>query len=51
VDGPVRADGQGGAQRLLGRSRADRDDDDLVGRALLLQPDRLFDGDLAERID
>jgi hypothetical protein len=48
-DGAVGAHGQRGAQGLLRLLDADRHRDDLGRRALFLQPDRLFDGDLVER--
>jgi hypothetical protein len=46
----IGAHGERGAQRLLRLLRADRHDDDLVGLAGFLQPDRLFDSDLIERV-
>ena len=45
-DRPVGAHGERGAERLLRLLHPDRDRDDLLGDALLLQPDRLLDGDL-----
>ncbi|SJM32112.1 hypothetical protein BQ8482_240050 [Mesorhizobium delmotii] len=49
-DGAVGTHGQRGAQRLLRLLRPDRDNDDLFRLAGLLQPDRLFDRDLVERV-
>ena len=49
-DAAVGAHGQRGAQRLLRLLRADGDDHDLGRLAGFLQPDRLFDGDLVERV-
>ena len=49
-DRPVGAHGQRLAQRVLGLGRANRNGDDLGGDALLLEPDRLLEGDLVERV-
>ena len=49
-DAAVGAHRERGAERLLRLRRPDGDDDDLGRRALLLQPHRLFDGDLVERV-
>jgi hypothetical protein len=49
-DAAVGAHGERGAERLLRLLRADRDGDDLGRLALLLQADRLLDGDLVERV-
>ncbi len=49
-DRPVGAHGERGAQRLFGLGRTDRDDDHFLGLAGFLQPQRLLDGDLVERV-
>ena len=49
-DRAVGAHRERGAQRLLRLGRADRDRDDLGRDALLLEPDRLLDRDLVERV-
>ena len=49
-DAAVGAHGERGADGLGRLLRADRDRDDLGRLALLLQPQRLLDGDLVERV-
>ena len=49
-DAAVGAHGERGADGLGGLLRADRDADDLGRLAGFLEPDRLLDGDLVERI-
>ena len=47
----IRTHGQGGAELLLAIGRSDRRDDDLFGATSLLDPQRLFERDLIERVD
>src|SRR5262249_49477977 len=49
-DAAVGAHGEPGADGLGRLARTDRDHDDLGGLTLLLEPERLLDGDLVERV-
>src|SRR5207247_9911477 len=45
-DAAVRAHGERGADRLLGRRSPERDDHDFPGASLFFAPQRLLDGEL-----
>ena len=50
LDAAIGAHGERGADRLLALLRAHRDGDDLAGDAGFLEPNRLLDADLVERV-